>query len=153
MVLAGDITYATDVNNLNTSYGTLLNEALVTADSATTAAVELEVNTLTETLVNGVRYEVRWWCHVSASTAATNAIVRIRDTTVAGTELGATQTHCATTTAVGFFIAGVLDFTAVASAAKTFKMSLQGNSGANLVQIRAATNRKCRMQLWRVPII
>jgi hypothetical protein len=143
MVAGGDLILAEHVN-------ILIGEAVVTS-STTLSQPEVEVNTITVPLVNGYTYELRMFAHLATSTANTVGTFRIRNTTVAGTEITNAQIFAPTTSSLGFQLnATPQRFTAAATGNQVFKMTLTGNTSTNQVQVAASALRPCRLQVWRI---
>ena len=137
-VFAGGIIYAADVNQAaNRRIGTTTRTSTGGTTSGTT---ELQVDTVTGTIVNGQLYRIRWQCMFTATVAADRFFLILRE----GSGLGGTQ--LAFTTIV-VDVSGTptesktleCDYTAAASGSQTWTASLRRNSGTGTMTAAGTT--------------
>lgn len=123
----------------------------VTADSATFTTVETIVATFTAPLVSGQVYEIiaMLFMHTSSSAAtpAEVALTRIREDNVTGTQLQGANIPMLTASSGGFPALLRAEYTAVATATKTFVITGIRNGGAGTMNLKASASSPC---LFRV---
>lgn len=142
MVAAGDVINASDVNF---RVGTATP---VVADSTTWAATETgALVSVAANLVTGKKYRITFYTAVSTSSLSASlaafeiSTMRLREDSSTGTQLLAPNVQMSTASTVGFFCTGSVEYTAVATGAKTFVLTGQRNNGAGNHQIRAGATR------------
>ena len=118
--------------------------ATLTADSPG-YSTEVAIFTVTAFLEAGRRYAVQGIARVSISAgtfpAAETALLRLREDSVAGTQLTLTQFPILNTSANGFGSPPLYgEYTATVSGTKTFALTAQRNGGSATHTVRAATN-------------
>lgn len=131
---AGDIISASDVNRR------IATTTRTSDTAATSAAVELQVDTVTGLLVQGRRYRIRWFCVFSATTAADNFFFILREGSgTGGAQLAFTTEHI---DASGITESKELevDYTASATASQTFTATLRRSSGTGTITGKGASN-------------
>lgn len=141
MAAAGDPILASDIN---TRVGTATP---VTADGTATSGTteSLAGISVTANLVSGRRYRVTLRMNVRASVAADVYFARIRQDNVSGTQIDQWQTYCNSTSSVGFPSQPTGEYTASATAAKTFVATLTRVAGTGTGQLAAAADRPATM--------
>ncbi len=121
--------------------GEVIGEALQTsASSGTSALVELAVQTLVVPLVNGRTYRIPA-CGVAGSTVNSDTgVVRIRQDNVAGAQVAQFALHdLQTTLDVNYMMEG--RYTPIATANKTFVVTLQRIGGSGSLSIQGSSIR------------
>ncbi len=121
---------------------TRVAETELTSDSSIwDDSPELSVGTVSATLVSGERYIIWAQGRVSGGTAGGTAGIRIReDSGISGTQLQFANVYIGSTTGNGFSFYLYADYTAAATASKTFSLTGQSTGGVHNQQIRAAAN-------------
>lgn len=103
----------------------------ITSDSTTWNGTEAATgNTVTSDLVDGLRYKIWFIGRISSDVAADTACIRIREDNLAGTQLNMGFVTMTTTSGNGWSIVVHAEYTAVATAAKTFALTGQRTIGA-----------------------
>lgn len=145
MPAAGDITYAEDIPKL-------MGQTIITADSSTwNSTTVVSLATLAVTLVNGILYELRYVSgNVSSTTTSDLNFIELREDSIAGTRIGFQQMGITNTSSVGFGVSVFAQYTAAASASKTFALCGARGSGTGTAQLRHAASRIGFLQLWRL---
>jgi len=134
-VFGGDTIFAADVNALTER----VNSTPIVADSATWNATEASITTVAATLVSGQKYKIWFSGRISTDVAADAANLRIREDNLTGTQLQLHQVYLPTTTGNGWGTYFYAEYTAVASASKTFALTAQRSIGTGTAhRIRAA---------------
>lgn len=128
----------------------------LTSDSGTWAGTETgSLLSVSPALVNGLKYGITLFTHISAaavaSPSAESSIIRIREDNATGNQLHGAQIYLGTASANGFALMAYTEFTAVATAAKTFVVTGQRGGGANNHQIRAGGTRPTFLTVELIP--
>lgn len=114
------------------------------ADSATWTTVESgSLLSVVAPLVNGWKYAIRMFTAISSSVsaAAEMAVVRVRQDNATGTQIMGPQVSIPNNTSVGFSVSGYAEYTAAATANKTFVMTGERTGGTGSHQVRAGSAR------------
>lgn len=120
----------TRVDTLETS-GRRIGRNVRTTSSGTVTTTETQVQTVTATLVAGVRYQITWQTRVISTVAVDVSRLQIREDNVAGTVLQkAEPAFFAASRQVDLVL--IAEYVAVSSASKTFSMTLQRALGTGL---------------------
>jgi hypothetical protein len=111
------------------------------ADSANVTTTETTVQSVTAALVSGRTYRVRWAGRLSSSVATDTFVGRIREDNATGTELASWQTDSNLPATLG--LAGVIEaeYTAGATANKTFVLAIVRSAGSGNGRLEAAATR------------
>jgi hypothetical protein len=105
-----------------------------TADTSTFTTTETTVSTVTADLVNGRTYRVRFVGRFQSDVAGDSVNARLREDSSAGTQMQGTRVYSATATAgFGFTISFEAEYTAVATASKTFVATGERSVGSGNV--------------------
>lgn len=138
-VFGGNNINAADINALEEREDT----TTIVADSSTwDDTPEVSIATVTATLENGARYKVWFEGRISVDVANDTVGLRIReDAGVAGTQLNFANHHIPTTTGNGFTKTIYAEYTATASASKTFSLTGQRTGGTGTAhRVRGSAN-------------
>lgn len=136
-VNGGDVIFAADINRAtNRRIGTTTRTSDTAASSGTT---ELQVDTVTGTVVSGRRYRIRWQVLFTATAAADRFFFILREGSgLLGTQLAfTTMIVDASGTPTESFILEC-DYTATASGSQTWTASLRRNSGAGTMTAKGS---------------
>lgn len=137
-------TLADDVNTLMTT-GRLSGSRIATAvedtDSATFSTVETSLTSVAASLTTGRTYRIRLVTHIGTTVTNDTATVRVREDTVAGTELFGDVSTALSSSTVGTLVILEGEYTAVATASKTFVATAVRSGGTGLLRREAATTR------------
>jgi hypothetical protein len=112
-----------------------------TSDSASITTTETEIASVTASLVSGRTYGISVMVRVGSSVAGDTAIIRLREDTIAGTEVGGDNLHIPTSSSVGHPYLLYYEYVAVSTAAKTFIIGLVRNAGTGNIRREAASTR------------
>lgn len=120
----------------------------ITAASATFTTTEVSLATVTAVVEAGQRYAIvadnlKFSASAVASPSLEATLARIREDTLTGAEVGANQVGILTASTVGFGLRVYTEWTAPASASKTFHLTAIRQSGANNHVLRGATTAPC----------
>jgi hypothetical protein len=117
MPLAGNVTRAPGYT-----------KATATSTSANITTTETVVDTITADLISGQEYEVHFYGIWGSSVASDECLIRIREDSLTGTQMVDNRVRIGT---ANKYYAGLLqaNYTATATAAKTFKVTLVRESG------------------------
>ena len=136
-VAGGDVIYAADINRAtNRRIGTNNRTSDSAASSGTT---ELEINTVTGTLVSGRRYRIKWQCLYTGTTLADRFFFILREGSgTSGTQLAFTTViiDASGTPTESVFLE--VDYTASASGSQIFTASARRNSGTGTVTAKGS---------------
>jgi hypothetical protein len=122
--------------------GERIATTIATADSSTFTTESAALMTVAADLVSGRTYRVRVMAYWNSSVAADVVSTRIREDTSAGTQLLLGQVYIATITAQrGYPICAEVEYTAVATATKTFVVTGQRFTGSGNGNLEASTDR------------
>jgi hypothetical protein len=117
----------------------------IAADSATWTATESgSLISVTPTLTTGLTYKLLFSGAVSSDAVTSGVettVMRIREDTATGNQLIVSQVFIPTTSTIGFLLTAYVEYTAVATGAKTFVVTGTRNGGTGNHRIRAATGR------------
>lgn len=134
MPLAGDIIRASDPFKR-------IATTVETTDSATFTGTETVIGTVTAALVSGRTYRVRVHTRIGTTVANDIAIVRLREDNVTGTEMTSARSGAMDTSGLGNVITAEAEYTAAATANKTFVVTGIRTTGTGNLRRVAATNR------------
>lgn len=112
-----------------------------TTDSANFTTTETSIVSVAAPLVNGATYRVTLITHIGTTVAGDLATVRIRENTAAGTEIHGDVLELPTNRATGYPYQGEEEYTAVATATKTFHGTAVRTSGSGSLRREGATTR------------
>ena len=112
-----------------------------TTDSGTFTTTETEIATVTANLVTGATYRVRAISHVGTSVANDAATVRIREDTVAGQQIQELRLDLPNAGVAGNYCEIETEYTALATAAKTFSFTAARSSGTGNLRREAQGDR------------
>lgn len=112
---------------------------LVTVSPATTfvGTESIALFSASALLVSGWNYKVTAFMAVKSSVAADIALMRIREDTAAGTQDQFGQVYIGSTSGNGFVIYLYAEYTAAATATKTWVVTGQRNGGTGTLQVVA----------------
>jgi len=114
--------------------------AVDTASSGSITTTETVTDTLVTSLVAGSIYRVEIRLLISSTTAADDAIVRLREDSLTGTQIDGYRTDLAVVSPVVYPEPLCAYYTAVSTGAKTFVATLiRSAGGGNLVRAAGAT--------------
>lgn len=134
MPSAGQIVRASDVNRR-------IATTVETTDSATFTTTETAIASVTAALVSGRTYRVRIVTRIGTTVANDAVIVRLREDSTAGTEMASGRLGSLDTGVAGNLIVFEAEYTAAATANKTFVASAVRSSGTGTYHREAGTNR------------
>lgn len=109
--------------------GERIATAVLTGDFGAVTTVETSLGSVTAALVSGRTYRVRFVTRIGSTVANDTVLVRIREDTVAGNELIGDFYFLPSTGAAGNIIQAEGEYTASATAAKTFHLTVARNAG------------------------
>lgn len=132
MAAAGDKIPASELNER-------LATTVRTTDSGTVTTTETIADSVSAVLVSGRRYKIKWSVGYTSSIAADSLFLRIREDNVSGTVASLVRAYSPLTNGAGSRWAAIVEaeYTAVASAAKTFVGTYVRASGTGNVNIAA----------------
>lgn len=124
------------------------------ADSGTFTTTETQVQTITASLENGRTYLVVGDGAMGTTVADSRGVVRIREDTVAGTQLmerSCDLSAASATTGAGMPYYVTARYThAAASGDKTFSLTMQRGNGTGVLRQEANTDRPCWLTVYIV---
>jgi hypothetical protein len=146
MAAAGDPIYAADVNE---RIATMTPRV---ADTSTVTTTETVADTITATLVNGYRYRIRWIPGYTSSVAGDSVFLRLREDSVSGTQMTVVRGYSPLTNGGGSRWVAVVEaeYTASASASKTFVGTFNRASGTGNVNIAAGATYPTLLYIERI---
>jgi hypothetical protein len=112
-----------------------------TSDSSTFTSTETEVQAVTAALVSGRIYRVRAYTRFNSSVATDTVLARLRQDNSTGTEMSTAAVDAPTNVTHGAWVMLEAEYTAVASANKTFVLTGIRASGTGNCLREAAANR------------
>lgn len=132
---------ATDINDYIASHGRV-QTSVADTDSATFTTSETIVATVTAALVTGRTYKVRAVTHIATTVANDLVTLRLNETDLSGTQLQSNDNRELLSTSVaGFYFDIEGEWTAVATANKTFVVGAVRASGSGNLRREAAATR------------
>lgn len=114
--------------------GERIATASITSDSASITTTETSIASVTATLVAGRTYRIKYVTRIGTGTAGTVALIRIREDTVGGTELVGDNIYLGSGGGAGNGVMMEGEYTAAATGAKTFHLTLQRASATGDVR-------------------
>jgi hypothetical protein len=123
----------------------------ITADSSTWTTTETSISTVVASLTSGLLYRVQCCIPLSSGSAGELMNLRIREDTVAGTQLQGINVYASTTSAVGFQGYVVAEYTAVATGSKTFVLTGSRVTSLGTCQARAGASRPAYFTVDLIP--
>lgn len=133
-------TLAQDIDNLITQ-GRISGSRIATgtvaagsADSASVTTTEISIASVTANLTTGRTYRVRYATRIGTSVAGTLALVRVREDSVAGTEMIGDNVYLGSSGSAGNPAVMEGEYTAVATGAKTFHLTITRAGGTGDVR-------------------
>lgn len=133
----GDVIFANDINRLEEREGT----TPIAADSAPWGAAETVASSVTIPAVNGQRYKVWFSGKVSTDVAADASNMRLREDGLSGNQLQLGQVYLPTISGNGWIAYLYAEWTAAATASKTFVLTGQRSVGTGVGhRVRGSAN-------------
>lgn len=130
---------------------TRVGTASLTTNSATwTTAESAALITVTASLVNGWTYKVMATMKVNSTVAADVAFMRLREDTAGGSQDDAANIYMGTTNSNGFPVVLYTEYTASATATKSFVITGSRASGTGTQGIVCSVNRPCWLTIDRI---
>jgi hypothetical protein len=124
----------------------------IVADTTTYGGTETSLATIAATLINGLTYGVYFNGRVSADVAADLSGLRLREDTVIGNQLNFTNVYVGATTGNGFTTVAYGEYTAGATASKTFVLTGQRTGGSGTAhRVRASANAPAFLMITLIP--
>lgn len=145
MAAAGDPISAADVN-------VRIATTTRTSDTSTVTTTETVADSVTATLVNGRKYRVRYIAGYSSSVADDTVFLRLREDSVSGTQMAIFRGHSHLTNGAGSrWVANFeAEYTASASASKTFVATYVRASGTGNVSVNAGATYPTLLYIERI---
>ena len=135
----------------NSVIATRVATTTVASNSGTFTSTEVSLVSVTGYLEAGKRYLIRYPARFQSSVAGDNVQVRIREDSVSGNQLQACQVGIPTTSTVGFDVLAEVEFTAGASANKTFTLTGQRGTGTGNITMLAAASSARTFTITLIP--
>jgi len=134
-VFGGDEIFASDINELIDRVAT----TILTADTSTWGATETQVTSVTFSAIAGAKYKIVFEGRVSTDVSADAENMRIREDTLAGTQLQLQQVNLPNTSGNGWQAHIYAEWTAASTASKTIVLTSQRSSGTGTAhRVRAS---------------
>lgn len=136
-VFGGDVVYAADINELIDR----VNTNKITSDSTTWGATETVAASITISAIAGATYKIIFEGKVSSDVSADADNMRIREDTLAGSQLQLQQVNLPSTSTNGWQAHIYTEWTASSTASKTFVLTGQRSAGTGTAhRIRASAS-------------